>query len=171
MARLPEQQRNDKNKDAYDYLEKTRGSVRGGFAITLASPEVTQRMAHVGTYVRFESPLPNSIKELAATTISAELENPAEVAPHSKNCRDLKVTDGLLKAVLERTPVSEGTEDEKLVVAFARGRAGPHNLAAATFDVAKKRLGEQGVVVLIATVGYYAMLAVVHTALDLKPRA
>src|SRR4051812_28776345 len=102
VARLPENTRNEDNKDAYDYLQKTRGAVRGGFAITLLSPDITQRMAHVGSYVRFDSPLPKLITELAATAISAELENPAEVAPHSKNCRDLKVTPALLDAVLAR---------------------------------------------------------------------
>ena len=171
MARLPEMARNEDNKDAYDYLQKTRGAVRGGFAITLASPEITQRMAHVGSYVRFDSPLPKEITELAATVISAELENPAEVAPHSKNCRDLKITGSLLDAVLARAPVSGGTEDEKLVVNLARELARTHKLTDATFEAAKKRLGDKGVIDLIAAVGYYAMLAVVHTALDLKPRA
>jgi 4-carboxymuconolactone decarboxylase len=170
MPRLPEQERNDRNKDTYDYLQKTRGSVRGGFAIMMVNPDVTQRMAHVGTYVRFECPLPANIKELAATVISAEMENPAEYTPHGKNCRDLKVTEAVVKAALERAPLTEGTEDEKLIVNFTRELARNHKLNDATFEAAKKRFGVEGTVDLIAAVGYYAMLAVCHTALEIKPR-
>ena len=170
MARMPEIARNEENKDAYDYLHKTRGAVRGGFAITLTSPDLTQRMAHVGTYVRFDSPLPKLFTELGATAISAELENPAEVAPHSKNCRDLQVTPALLDAVLARTPVTAGTDDEKLVVSMARELVHDHKLKDSTFAAAKLRLGDKGVIDMIGALGYYAMLAVVHTALDLKPK-
>jgi 4-carboxymuconolactone decarboxylase len=170
MPRLPELERNDKIAAAYDYLHKTRGAVRGGFAVMLASPEVCQRMAHVGTYVRFESPLPANIRELATTVVSAEMKNPAEVAPHSEQCKKLGVGEAALKAALECAPVTQATDDERLAIDFARQLAREHRLSDATFDAAKKRLGEQGVCDLIACVGYYAMLAFTHVALDIRPR-
>ena len=171
MPRLPELERNDRNKDAYDYLQKTRGAVRGGFAVMLASPEVAQRMAHVGTYVRFESPLPANIRELATTVVSAEMKNPAEYTVHAEQCKKLGVGEAALMSALECSPVSQASEDEKLAIAFARELARDHKLTDATFDAAKKRLGEQGVCDLIACVGYYAMLAVTHVALDIRPRS
>src|SRR5690349_58027 len=116
MPRLPELERNDKNAAAYDYLHKTRGAVRGGFAVMLASPDVCQRMAHVGTYIRFESPIPANIKELATVAVSAELENPAETTAHTKPCRDLKVSESALKAALERSPITEASDDERLAI-------------------------------------------------------
>jgi 4-carboxymuconolactone decarboxylase len=170
MPRMPEQSRTEANKDAYDYLEKTRGSVRGGFAVTLASPDITQRMAHVGTYVRFESQVPPSIRELATVVISAEMKNPAESTVHAAQCRKLEVTEAALNAALECKPVTQATDDEKLAIAFARELGRDHALSQATFDAAKQRLGEKGVIDLIATVGYYAMLAVTHVALDIRPR-
>src|SRR5437773_5092599 len=114
MPRMPELERSDKNAAAYDYLHKTRGAVRGGFAVMLASPDVCQRMAHVGTYVRFESPIPANMRELATTAMSAELENPAEYTIHAKACKELGVSEGALKSALERGATAQGSDDEKL---------------------------------------------------------
>ena len=68
MPRLPEVTTpNSESQAAFDYLMKTRGAVRGGFAVTLASPDVTQRMAHLGSYARFDSPVDKLFREVAAT--------------------------------------------------------------------------------------------------------
>lgn len=169
MPRLPEiTQPSPDNREAFDYLKKTRGAVRGGFAVMLASPDITQRIAHVGTYVRFESPLPATIRELAAVTISAELENAVEYVLHARQCRELGVNESLLKAVIERAPVTGGSDDEMLTVSFARELARNHKLSDTTFNAAHKRLGDKGVVDLISAIGYYAMLAICHVALDVE---
>jgi 4-carboxymuconolactone decarboxylase len=171
MPRLPEVTRPDKdNEQAYEYLQKTRGAVRGGFAVMLASPDVTQRIAHVGTYVRFETPLPADMRELAALTVSAELENPTEYVIHARTCREVGVAESVVTAVLERAPVAGASADQMLAIDMARELTRHHRLSAATFEAARKRLGEKGVVDLIATAGYYAMLAVCHVALDVTPR-
>jgi 4-carboxymuconolactone decarboxylase len=171
LPRLPEiTDRTQENQDAYDYLQKTRGAVRGGFAIMLASPDIDQRIAHVGTYVRFESPLPPNRRELAAVTVSAELENPFEYVAHARLCRELGVSEVIVKAALDCAPVTGASEDEMLAIDCARQLTRSHKLSDATFEAARKRLGDKGVIDLIAAIGYYAMLAVCHVALDVKPK-
>ena len=54
-----------------------------------------------------------------------------------------------------------------IAINLARELTRNHKLSDASFEAARKRLGDAGVVDLIATVGYYAMLAVVHVALDI----
>jgi len=170
MPRLPEINTPDAaNQASYDYLMKTRGAVRGGFAVMLASPDVAQRMAHVGTYIRFESPVDNVLRELAATVASAELENPAEYVIHSRGLLKLGVSEAVVKAILDRAPVTGAGEDEMMAINLARELTRDHKLSDATFQAAKKRLGDAGVVDLISTVGYYSMLAVCHVALDIPP--
>lgn len=154
---------------AYDYLMKTRGAVRGGFAVTLVSPDITQRMAHVGTYARFDSPVPKALRELAALTISAEMRNPAEVTPHAKTCRELGISEALVNAVVERGPVTGADETQSIVIDMARELTREHKLSQATFDAARARFGDKDTVDLIGVMGYYAMLAVVHVALDIQP--
>jgi 4-carboxymuconolactone decarboxylase len=168
MPRLPEiSERDERNGAAYDYLEKTRGAVRGGFAVLLASPEIAQRIAHVGTYVRFESPLPAHIRELAAVAVSAELENPAEYVVHARQCRQLGIAEELIAAVIARAPFGGASADERLAIDCARELIRGHRLSEATFAAARARLGDEGVVDLIGAIGYYAMLAVCHVALEI----
>ncbi|OGA01507.1 MAG: hypothetical protein A3H35_08665 [Betaproteobacteria bacterium RIFCSPLOWO2_02_FULL_62_17] len=170
MPRLPEiTTPNSENQAAFDYLMKTRGAVRGGFSVTLVSPEITQRMAHVGSYARFDSPIDKLFREVAATVTSAEMENPAEYVPHSRQCLQLGVKEAVVKAILDRSPVAGASEDETIAINVARELTRDHKLSDASFQAARKRLGDAGVVDLIATVGYYAMLAVVHVALDIAP--
>jgi 4-carboxymuconolactone decarboxylase len=170
MPRLPAVTEPTKDQQqAYDYLKKTRGAVRGGFAHMLASPDITERISHVGTYVRFESPIPPVIRELAAVAISAEMQNPAEYTAHARQCKELGVNESLLKAVIDRAAVSGANADEQLAIDFARQLARDHKLSDATWQAAVKRLGEKGAVDLVAAIGYYAMLAVCHVALEIKP--
>jgi 4-carboxymuconolactone decarboxylase len=119
--------------------------------------------------VRFESPLPASIRELAAVVISAEMENPTEYVAHARQCRELGIAEAVVTAAIERTPVSGASADESLAIDFARELARNHKLSEATFEAGRKRLGDKGVTDLIAAIGYYAMLAVCHVALDMKP--
>lgn len=169
MARLPVPQPNEQNAAACDYLTKTRGAVRGGFAVMLASPEVAQRIAHVGTYVRFDSPLPALARELASTVVSAELENPVETPLHAKRCRELGVPESVVRAIEQRAPLEGASEEVRLVAGFCRELTRTHKLAQDTFDAARARYGDSGVTDLVATAGYYAMLAICHVALDVKP--
>jgi 4-carboxymuconolactone decarboxylase len=74
-----------------------------------------------------------------------------------------------VQAILDRAPASGEDEDDRIAIAIAREMARGHQLSQATFDVARKRLGDAGVVDLIATVGYFAMLAVTHKALEVFP--
>jgi len=57
-----------------------------------------------------------------------------------------------------------------LAIDFARQLTRSHKLSDATFETALKRLGDQGVIDLIAAIGYYAMLAVCHVALEVRPK-
>jgi len=170
MPRLPAvTQPDDANREAYEYLQETRGAVRGGFAVMLASPEVTRRIAHVGTYVRFESGLPAVMRELAVLAACAELENPEESAIHERVCLGLGLPASLVEAVLARSAVEGAGADETLAIAFSRELTRGHRLSEPTFQAVRARLGDKGVVDLIATVGYYAMMAVCHVALDIQP--
>jgi 4-carboxymuconolactone decarboxylase len=163
-------------KPAYDYLLQSRGpsGLKGGFGVMLASPEICQRIAHVGSYIRFDSPIPRRMREVAATAISSELENPWEYVIHAKICREeLGVPADVVRAILDCKPLppagSGATDDDMLAINVSREMARGHKLSQATFDAAKQRLGAAGVVDLLATVGYFAMLAVTHKALEVYP--
>jgi 4-carboxymuconolactone decarboxylase len=170
MARLAEIKERDQlpedARHAYDYLIETRGSVSGGFAVLLNHPEIAQRVAHLGTYVRYESSLNDRTRELAALAAVSELEGRYEQAMHTRLARAAGVPEEALEAINRRADAIGLGEEEAVAVSFARQVLRDHRVQDATFEEARRRLGDQGVVELVATVGYYAMMASMFIALD-----
>lgn len=174
MPRLPSiTQPTQDQSAAHAYLIKTRGpaGIKGGFGVMLASPDLCQRIAHVGSYIRFLSPVPKRLREVAATTISSELKNPWEYVIHAKICIELGVPEQEVQAILDCASVACKDIQDQIAVNIAREMARNHQLTQPTFDQAKALLGDAGVVDLIATVGYFSMLAVTHKALEVFPES
>ena len=77
MARIPEVSREDlpaEQQQIFDEIARSRGGrVAGPFKVLLNSPEPTGRIAHLGTYVRFESSLSPELHSLSALTVAREL--------------------------------------------------------------------------------------------------
>ena len=77
MPRLPEIKTKEhlplEHQDLIEYLAGTRGSVRIPFSVVLNSPEACRRIAHLGSYIRFESSVPQKVLELAVIVPGPEL--------------------------------------------------------------------------------------------------
>lgn len=170
MPRLPEL--TDKSllpeahQPVFDYLVKTRGAVSRGYSVLLNSPDLAGRIAHTGSYVRFESTLPDNLRELAALTASTEMGNAYERGIHARDCANLGIDAALVDAVITQKPLDGFPAEDTLSVRCGRELLRDHRLSTATFAEARQRLGDQGVVDLIGNVGYYTMLACLHVGLE-----
>src|ERR1700720_990791 len=78
MARLPhitsKNQVDAKHHAAFDSIVASRGAVAGPFLMFMHSPEVAERVAHLGAYVRFEGSLDMRVRVLAAMTVAREFD-------------------------------------------------------------------------------------------------
>src|SRR5260221_8143851 len=78
MARLPPITAKDqvpaKDHAVFDSIVASRGAVQGPFTMFLHAPEVSERVAHLGAYVRFEGSLDMRVRVLAAMTAAREFE-------------------------------------------------------------------------------------------------
>jgi 4-carboxymuconolactone decarboxylase len=169
MPRLPQiDQREslpEQHREVFDYLVKTRGRVSPGFATLLNSPDLAGRIAHTGSYVRFESTLPDRLRELAALAASTEIGNSYERGIHTRDCQNLNVDAALIEAVVNGQPVDAFPAADTLPVRCARELLRDHRLSLATFEEARQQLGDQGVTDLVANIGYYTMLGCLHVGL------
>jgi 4-carboxymuconolactone decarboxylase len=161
---LPEDKR-----DAFDYLIQTRGAVRLPFSPLLHSPDVTQRVAHVGTYVRFESGLPANVRELAVLTAAREHAVAFEWAAHVRAAPEAGVSEAAIEVIGRRGDPASLSDEEALPIRFARALLIDHRLPDAVFEAARQRYGDKGVIDLAATVGYYGMLGALFNALAIEP--
>jgi 4-carboxymuconolactone decarboxylase len=162
---LPEQ-----HHGVIDYLVQTRGRVSNGFSVLLNSPDLAGRIAHTGSYVRFESSLPDRLRELAALTASSEMGNVYERTIHTEDVQKLGVPESLIEAIVQGQPLAADVPSEdSLPVRAARELLRVHELSVATFEEARNLLGDQGVVDLVGNIGYYTMLACLHVAFEVRP--
>jgi 4-carboxymuconolactone decarboxylase len=175
MARLPEIRAREllpeAHRDVFDYLVKTRGAVSNGFSVLLNSPDVAGRIAHVGSYIRFENTLPDRVRELAALTASCEMGNSYEQTIHTHDVANLGVGQTVIDAVNGKGPLDGLSEEEALPVRAARELIRDHRLSDDSFRTARRMLGDQGCLDLVATIGYYSMLAILHVGMEIKPPA
>ena len=173
MARLPELSDRDgvpaSGHDAFDEIMESRKGVRGPFAILMHSPEVARRTAHLGAQLRFASTLPDLARELATITAARELDCDYEWAAHARLAAEHGVRREAIEALNEGAELTAFDDEEALVVGFVRDLIHDHRVPDDRFAAARERFGEQGVVELAATAGYYAMLAFSLNALEVMP--
>lgn len=155
--------------EAYDHIAESRGHVGGPFGVLLNSPEVADRVGHLGAYVRFESGLPDRVRELAILATAREFDCAYEWAAHEPIARDAGVREEVVEAVANRESTEDLPADESLVVRYGRHLFGDRAVPDDLFEDAKERFGVEGVVELTATMGYYSMIACVLNAFEVTP--
>jgi len=138
-----------------------RAGVRGPFNVLLRSPELADRAQKFGEYVRFESSLPERLKEFAILITARHWT--AQYEWHSHHAHALKA--GLapgLAADLARGKRPEGMkDDEAAVYDFCKELHEKKAVSDSAYGAAVAQFGERGVVDLIAVSGYYTLVPMV----------
>jgi 4-carboxymuconolactone decarboxylase len=153
----------------YDAIAESRGGIVGPFPVMLNSPEVAARVSHLGHYLRFDSALSNVEREIAILTAARQADCDFEWAAHVRLAKQTGVRDETIDVIGRRAATSSLPADEALVVDFGRELLGDHRLSAQTFDAARKRWGDRGVVDLAALLGYYTMIACTLNGFEVLP--
>lgn len=172
MPRLPELFDRDalteRTRTAYDFIVQSRGKISPSYSLLLHAPDMASRICHLGTRLRFESSLDERTIELIACTASSEFDNAYESAIHARAAVGLGVDADLVEAVRAKLPLPATDALISLPVTCARELLRTHQLTDDLFAAARVAFGDEGVVELIGTVGYYAMLALAHNALKVR---
>jgi len=174
MARIPLIARVDEippaHRDVWMRIAKSRGSVVGPFAALLHSPVLADRTSELGAYIRFDSGLSATDRELVILSVARVFDCHFEWAYHVREARKAGVRAEAITAIRERRSAGLG-EDEAPLVAYVSELLVAHRADEATLARLRARLGVQGVVELTATIGYYAMLACTLNAFDVRPES
>jgi len=153
----------------YDYIEESRGGVRGPFCVLLQSPETAGLVGRVGGYVRFESALPDATRELAILVTAREWDATYEWAAHAPLSREVGVSEDAIDVVIDDGNYADLPAEEALVVRFGRALFREKAVPDSLFEDATARFGTRGVTDLTVTMGYYGLLACVCNAFDVRP--
>ena len=156
MSRLPQVTRESLSPDDqkhFDYVAGSRGEVRGPFLILLNSPDVAERIAHVGSYIRFENTLDPALRELAILTVARTWNCQYEWTAHQPIAESEGARPEAISAIRERTAPEGLTDDEAIVFNYVSSLLSKGRIPDPIFQQAAERLGTRSVTDLTATAG------------------
>jgi 4-carboxymuconolactone decarboxylase len=139
------------------------------FAVLMNSPEIAGRTAHFGTYIRFEKSLPQPVHELAMIVGAHESKGALEWRAHSRAAREAGVSDATIAAIEHDQSVHGLPALDAQIITFGRALLRDHRVEDAQFDALRTALGDRGIVDLVATIGYQALLGCILNGLDIQP--
>lgn len=136
-----------------------RGSLRGPFPVLIHSPVMGDHAQRLGAYIRFESVLAPTLRELAILVVARYWTAQFEWYAHRELALTAGLNAGIIDAIAAGTLPSGMSADEQAIYNFASELLDRKQVSDATFAAVKKRFGQQAVVDLIATAGYYSLVA------------
>jgi 4-carboxymuconolactone decarboxylase len=154
----------DQRRVAQAVASGPRGGLRGPFPALLRSPELADRVRHLGDYVRFESKVPPVLRELTILLVARFWSAHYEWNAHRKHA----IAAGLDPAIADAIEYNKRPEhlsgDEALVYDLVHELLHRRDISDATFAAAVARFGEQTIMELIGAAGYYSVVALVLNA-------
>jgi 4-carboxymuconolactone decarboxylase len=164
----PDKMTPEQKKVADDIVAGPRKSLSGPFNAWLRSPQLADRLQRVGEYLRFHSSVPARLNEFAILITARRWTAQYEWYAHYP----LAIKAGLdprIAAELGAGKRPDNMADDEAIVydlclALHRGQT----ISDKIFDAAVAKLGEQGVVDLIAVNGYYDLVAMTLNAANVQ---
>jgi len=167
---LPENQR--RFHDAVKAIR--RRPISGPFIVTMnSSPDLAARFAHLGHYFHARGQADESILSLRVRTFvaligSRALDGPYEWSAWVNWALEAGVPQDTVDAIRERRTPQNLTAEETLVADFCTQLiSGSHRVSEATYQAALDHFGVQGLVELVMTLGYFAMIALPLNAFEM----
>jgi 4-carboxymuconolactone decarboxylase len=149
---------------AEEVLKQSSAGLGGPYGMLLKSPELLKRYLAMTDYLRKRTSLPLRLKELAILIEARLWDAQYEWWAHAPIAKREGVPEAVMEDIRQgRRPTSMAADEEvvyDLVIELLRDR----HVTDATFLKAQTLLGEQQVVDLVATAGFYVMVSFVIAA-------
>ena len=171
MSRLSDVSREELKPEDQKYFDEivgSRGGVRGPYGVLLHSPQLAARVAHTGTFVRFDFDVPEALKELVIITTAREITSQYEFSAHAKLARAAGVTEETISAVARGTAPQGLSGDEEILVRYTKELVGNRKISDETFNAVKNRFGVQNTVNFTGLIGHYLLVGQILLAFDVE---
>jgi 4-carboxymuconolactone decarboxylase len=166
---LPVESLSPEQKVVYDKLVNgPRKGIRGPFGALLRNPTLADRVSQLGDSVRFESSLPDTIREMMILMVARFFKARYEWHAHGMILKGLGFADDKIEAIGRRQRPNGLTEDETIVFDFVTELLNDGEITDPTFDKAKSRFGEITVLDILATAGYFGFVSMILNAIRLQ---
>ena len=140
-------------------LSGERASMSGPFNVLLRSPDMGDLAQKFGAQIRFHSSLPNKLNEFAILMTARSWTSQFEWYAHRRYALQAGLSPAVIEAIAAGKRPTAMQPDEEVVYNFCNELLKTHEVTNATFEAAKNKLGERGVVDLIGVMGYYHLVS------------
>jgi 4-carboxymuconolactone decarboxylase len=154
----------EQRRYAQEIIDGPRGALVSPFVPLLRSPELMSHVARLGEYLRYRSAIGPRLSELAILLTARQWTQQVEWAIHGPIAVRQGIAQETIDAIAHGRRPSRMSDDEAIVYDFCAELQRDRAIADATWQRAVERLGEQGVMDLVAIVGYYTLLSMVMNA-------
>jgi 4-carboxymuconolactone decarboxylase len=148
-------------------LAGPRGRVVGPIKVWLANAGLAEHAQALGAYCRFNSSLPPRLSELAICTTGAFWKANYEWFAHAPLAIKAGIDAAAIEAIRTGATPKFTKADEQAIYDFAHELLATRRVSPATFERAKKELGETSVIDLVGIIGYYGLVSVTLNAFEL----
>jgi len=162
MPPIPRDKMTKAQKKAADELVAgRRGNLTGPFHPLLRSPEFMSRLQKMGEYLRFENALGQPLTEFVILLTARQWTQQYEFDAHQALALKAGVPREVINAIAEGRRPPALAEDQQIAYDFCTELHRNRSVSDATYALAVKKLGEQGVIDMIGVTGYYSTIAMV----------
>lgn len=165
----PEKMNDVQKRAAASLIAGPRKGVFGPFIPLMRSPELMDRLQRVGEYLRFNNTIAARLNEFAILVTARHVTNQFEWVVH----HPLAIREGVAKETVEaigaRKRPAAMAADEAVVYDFCSELLATSSVSDATYAKAAAAFGEQGVVDLVGTVGYFFAICLVMNVAGTPP--
>ena len=167
VLKSPHQLTGDARRVAEGIVD-TRKSLEGPFSVWMHAPEWAERVAHLGTLVRWEGTLELRIRTLAALVVGRHFQAQYVWGIQGVISAERNIPRSVINAIHEDS--SDGIPPKDLqIVDFTRQLLRTNRVVEPLAQAIMERLGADQYVQLTTCIGYYAMLAMTVNGVELEP--
>ncbi len=153
-----------------DRIVLTRGFISPAFALLLHSPDMAARIAHIGEFFLFESPIPSAIHHLIGLLAARELDCTYTWQAHLAGAKASTLSPETIDALECGKPLNRLCPSEQLATDYCYHLLrGNHHVSAQLYEKLLKQFGKSVCIQIAATLGYYVMMSLLANAFTLAP--
>ena len=159
-------------QEQYERIKRARppradGQFGGPFDPWIRSPEVAQRAMSLGNYIWERTSVGRRIVELAIIVTGRHWRSNVEWVAHARMARNKACPTTAIQAVFEQRMPADAPDDEKLTIELCRALHETQDLPKPLYDRAIAMWGEQGLMDIIQTIGFYTFVSMTLNAFNI----
>jgi 4-carboxymuconolactone decarboxylase len=174
-SRLPLPKREDMDDHGKGVFDRVVGpgsrvlaGLRGPIGLDLHSPKVSERQYALNQYLRYESGIKASVRELAILVAAREMNSQFEWTAHEPAALREGLSEGIIDIVRYRKSGAGLPETEAVIIKFGREMFRRRKVTSKTFARALNIFGSKQLVDLVALMASYASTALKLRAFDMQ---